>query len=193
MTLELVKKRSAALPCKGNSMDLAWKCADILHSVGAPFKALLGQRWTRTYTGCRSGSWRHSARLLSYPAQSFLSVFRSLAMVEKSVEKCCISLSGSNSHLVVQLHCKYGEQAAGQFPPWVWGKGRLSSPLTPFLLSQGSRKHTTSPSRTVSPYKLSSTQPCAPTCSVPQHGEYALLQASSLGLLSVILGMRRFH
>ncbi|XP_005351717.1 cell cycle checkpoint control protein RAD9A [Microtus ochrogaster] len=40
--------------------------------------------------------------------KSFLSVFRSLAMVEKSVEKCCISLSGSNSHLVVQLHCKYG-------------------------------------------------------------------------------------
>nr|XP_048313759.1 cell cycle checkpoint control protein RAD9A isoform X3 [Myodes glareolus] len=45
---------------------------------------------------------------MSYPAQSFLSVFRSLAMVEKTVEKCCISLSGSNSHLVVQLHCKYG-------------------------------------------------------------------------------------
>ncbi|CAO2584176.1 Cell cycle checkpoint control protein RAD9A [Lemmus lemmus] len=40
--------------------------------------------------------------------KSFLSVFRSLAMVEKTVEKCCISLSGSNSHLVVQLHCKYG-------------------------------------------------------------------------------------
>ncbi|ERE80986.1 cell cycle checkpoint control protein RAD9A [Cricetulus griseus] len=40
--------------------------------------------------------------------KSFLSVFRSLAMVEKTVEKCCISLSSSNSHLVVQLHCKYG-------------------------------------------------------------------------------------
>lgn len=40
--------------------------------------------------------------------KSFLSVFRSLAMVEKTVEKCCISLSGSNSHLVVQLYCKYG-------------------------------------------------------------------------------------
>lgn len=51
---------------------------------------------------------------MSYPVQSFLSVFRSLAMVEKTVEKCCISLSGNNSHLVVQLHCKYGEQAAGQ-------------------------------------------------------------------------------
>lgn len=45
---------------------------------------------------------------MSYLAQSFLSVFRSLATVEKTVEKCCISLSGSNSHLVVQLHCKYG-------------------------------------------------------------------------------------
>uniref|UniRef100_A0A8C6GKI6 Cell cycle checkpoint control protein n=1 Tax=Mus spicilegus TaxID=10103 RepID=A0A8C6GKI6_MUSSI len=40
--------------------------------------------------------------------KAFLSVFRSLAIVEKSVEKCCISLSGSHSHLVVQLHCKYG-------------------------------------------------------------------------------------
>ncbi|GAB1301996.1 Cell cycle checkpoint control protein RAD9A [Apodemus speciosus] len=40
--------------------------------------------------------------------KSFLSVFRSLATVEKTVEKCCISFSGSNSHLVVQLHCKYG-------------------------------------------------------------------------------------
>ncbi|XP_029812723.1 cell cycle checkpoint control protein RAD9A isoform X1 [Suricata suricatta] len=40
--------------------------------------------------------------------KSFLSVFRSLAMVEKTVEKCCISLSGRSSRLVVQLHCKYG-------------------------------------------------------------------------------------
>lgn len=47
---------------------------------------------------------------MSYLAQSFLSVFRSLVTVEKTVEKCCISLSGSNSHLVVQLHCKYGKQ-----------------------------------------------------------------------------------
>lgn len=43
MTFQLVKKRLAALPCKGNSMDMAWKCADILHLVEAPFKALLGQ------------------------------------------------------------------------------------------------------------------------------------------------------
>lgn len=62
--------------------------------------------------GCRAGPWKQCARLMSYPAQAFLSVFRSLAIVEKSVEKCCISLSGSHSHLVVQLHCKYGEQAA---------------------------------------------------------------------------------
>ncbi|XP_032345870.1 cell cycle checkpoint control protein RAD9A isoform X3 [Camelus dromedarius] len=39
---------------------------------------------------------------------SFLSVFRSLAMLEKTVEKCCISLNGRSSRLVVQLHCKYG-------------------------------------------------------------------------------------
>ncbi|XP_057362834.1 cell cycle checkpoint control protein RAD9A isoform X3 [Manis pentadactyla] len=39
---------------------------------------------------------------------SFLSVFRSLIMVEKTVEKCCISLNGKNSYLVVQLHCRYG-------------------------------------------------------------------------------------
>nr|XP_026252348.1 cell cycle checkpoint control protein RAD9A isoform X1 [Urocitellus parryii] len=40
--------------------------------------------------------------------KSFLSVFRSLAMLEKTVEKCCISLNDRNSRLVVQLHCKYG-------------------------------------------------------------------------------------
>ncbi|XP_069327854.1 cell cycle checkpoint control protein RAD9A [Eulemur rufifrons] len=40
--------------------------------------------------------------------KSFLSVFRSLAMLEKTVEKCCISLNGRSSRLVVQLHCKYG-------------------------------------------------------------------------------------
>nr|XP_031546814.1 cell cycle checkpoint control protein RAD9A isoform X3 [Vicugna pacos] len=39
---------------------------------------------------------------------SFLSVFRSLAMLEKTVEKCCISLNGRSSRLVVQLHCRYG-------------------------------------------------------------------------------------
>ncbi|XP_060014402.1 cell cycle checkpoint control protein RAD9A isoform X3 [Lagenorhynchus albirostris] len=40
--------------------------------------------------------------------KSFLSVFRSLAMLEKTVEKCCISLNGRSSRLVVQLYCKYG-------------------------------------------------------------------------------------
>ncbi|XP_059004897.1 cell cycle checkpoint control protein RAD9A isoform X1 [Mustela lutreola] len=40
--------------------------------------------------------------------KSFLAAFRSLAMVEKSVEKCCISLNGRSSRLVVQLHCRYG-------------------------------------------------------------------------------------
>ncbi|XP_017392866.1 cell cycle checkpoint control protein RAD9A isoform X2 [Cebus imitator] len=40
--------------------------------------------------------------------KSFLSVFRSLAMLEKTVEKCCISLNGQSSRLVVQLHCKFG-------------------------------------------------------------------------------------
>ncbi|XP_057585498.1 cell cycle checkpoint control protein RAD9A isoform X2 [Hippopotamus amphibius kiboko] len=40
--------------------------------------------------------------------KSFLSVFRSLAMLEKTVERCCISLNGRSSRLVVQLHCKYG-------------------------------------------------------------------------------------
>ncbi|XP_013369394.1 PREDICTED: cell cycle checkpoint control protein RAD9A isoform X2 [Chinchilla lanigera] len=39
---------------------------------------------------------------------SFLSIFRSLAMLEKTVEKCCISLNDRSSCLVVQLHCKYG-------------------------------------------------------------------------------------
>nr|XP_021525358.1 cell cycle checkpoint control protein RAD9A isoform X1 [Aotus nancymaae] len=45
---------------------------------------------------------------VSYPMQSFLSVFRSLAMLEKTVEKCCISLNGQSSRLVVQLYCKFG-------------------------------------------------------------------------------------
>ncbi|XP_009006802.2 cell cycle checkpoint control protein RAD9A isoform X1 [Callithrix jacchus] len=40
--------------------------------------------------------------------KSFLSVFRSLVMLEKTVEKCCISLNGQSSRLVVQLHCKFG-------------------------------------------------------------------------------------
>ncbi|XP_010597308.1 cell cycle checkpoint control protein RAD9A isoform X3 [Loxodonta africana] len=40
--------------------------------------------------------------------KSFLSVFRSLALLEKTVEKCYISLNGRSSRLVVQLHCKYG-------------------------------------------------------------------------------------
>lgn len=89
--------------------------------------------------GCRSGPWRHSTRLMSYPAQSFLSVFRSLAMVEKTVEKCCISLSGSNSHLVVQLYCKYGEQAAGQ-------------PGVPSVGAGGSDVKVAKPTETLSPY-----------------------------------------
>nr|XP_035923430.1 cell cycle checkpoint control protein RAD9A isoform X2 [Halichoerus grypus] len=40
--------------------------------------------------------------------KSFLAVFRSLATVERSVEKCCISLGGRSSRLVIQLHCRYG-------------------------------------------------------------------------------------
>ncbi|XP_037693936.1 cell cycle checkpoint control protein RAD9A [Choloepus didactylus] len=40
--------------------------------------------------------------------KSFLSVFRSLVVLEKTVEKCCISLNDRSSRLVVQLHCKYG-------------------------------------------------------------------------------------
>ncbi|CAK6449793.1 unnamed protein product [Pipistrellus nathusii] len=40
--------------------------------------------------------------------KSFLSVFRSLAMLEKTVEKCCISVNGRSSRLVVQLLCRYG-------------------------------------------------------------------------------------
>lgn len=40
--------------------------------------------------------------------KSFLSVFRSPALLEKTVECCCLSLGGQSSRLVVQLHCKYG-------------------------------------------------------------------------------------
>ncbi|KAM6159585.1 cell cycle checkpoint control protein RAD9A [Erethizon dorsatum] len=40
--------------------------------------------------------------------KTFLSIFRSLAILEKTVEKCCMSLNDRNSCLVVQLHCKYG-------------------------------------------------------------------------------------
>lgn len=40
--------------------------------------------------------------------KSFLSVFRSLVTLEKTVEKCCISVSGGSSRLVVQLLCRHG-------------------------------------------------------------------------------------
>ncbi|XP_067388120.1 cell cycle checkpoint control protein RAD9A [Emydura macquarii macquarii] len=40
--------------------------------------------------------------------KSFLGVFRSLPLLEKTVEKCLISLNPRASRLVVQLHCKYG-------------------------------------------------------------------------------------
>ncbi|XP_055988073.1 cell cycle checkpoint control protein RAD9A isoform X3 [Sorex fumeus] len=39
--------------------------------------------------------------------KSFLSVFRSPAVLEKTVERCCLSLNGRSSRLVVQLHCRY--------------------------------------------------------------------------------------
>ncbi|XP_062974755.1 cell cycle checkpoint control protein RAD9A isoform X2 [Elgaria multicarinata webbii] len=40
--------------------------------------------------------------------KSFLAVFRSLPSLEKTVEKCLISLSSRASRFRVQLHCKYG-------------------------------------------------------------------------------------
>nr|XP_020661652.1 cell cycle checkpoint control protein RAD9A isoform X1 [Pogona vitticeps]XP_020661653.1 cell cycle checkpoint control protein RAD9A isoform X1 [Pogona vitticeps]XP_020661654.1 cell cycle checkpoint control protein RAD9A isoform X2 [Pogona vitticeps]XP_020661656.1 cell cycle checkpoint control protein RAD9A isoform X2 [Pogona vitticeps]XP_020661657.1 cell cycle checkpoint control protein RAD9A isoform X2 [Pogona vitticeps] len=40
--------------------------------------------------------------------KSFLSVFRSLPSLEKTVEKCLISLNARASRFRVQLHCKYG-------------------------------------------------------------------------------------
>ncbi|XP_015274805.1 PREDICTED: cell cycle checkpoint control protein RAD9A-like [Gekko japonicus] len=40
--------------------------------------------------------------------KSFLAVFRSLSLLEKTVEKCIILLRLCDSRLRVQLHCKYG-------------------------------------------------------------------------------------
>ncbi|KAM4636150.1 cell cycle checkpoint control protein RAD9A [Discoglossus pictus] len=40
--------------------------------------------------------------------KSVVSVFRSLPSLEKTVEKCLISLSATSSRLVIQLLCKYG-------------------------------------------------------------------------------------
>lgn len=40
--------------------------------------------------------------------KSFLAVFRSLPSLEKTVEKCLISLSSRANRFRVQLHCKYG-------------------------------------------------------------------------------------
>ncbi|KAG8434847.1 hypothetical protein GDO86_012988 [Hymenochirus boettgeri] len=40
--------------------------------------------------------------------KSVVSVFRSLPSLEKTVEKCLISLNTTNSRLVIQLLCKYG-------------------------------------------------------------------------------------
>lgn len=55
-----------------------------------------------------------------------------------------------------------------------WGSGvKAVKPTETISPIQGSRRHTTSPSRTVNPCRLSSTQPHAPTYSAPQHGEHA--------------------
>nr|DBA15505.1 TPA: hypothetical protein GDO54_004705 [Pyxicephalus adspersus] len=40
--------------------------------------------------------------------KSVISVFRSLPSLEKTVEKCLISLNTNSSRLVIQLFCKYG-------------------------------------------------------------------------------------
>lgn len=61
-------------------------------------------------------------------------------MLEKTVEKCCISMNGRSSRLVVQLHCKYGEWAAGQpGGPRVWG-WRLGRPSEILSACPGVRK-----------------------------------------------------
>lgn len=96
--------------------------------------------WPGPAWDVRAGWWRHSTGLMCSPTQSFLAAFRSLAMVEKSVEKCCISLNGRSSRLVVQLHCRYGEWAAGRpWGPCVWRGGRAGQqdPLRPCLPIQG--------------------------------------------------------
>ena len=118
--------------------------------------------------------------------QSFLSVFRSLAMLEKTVEKCCISLNGRSSRLVVQLHCKFGEWAAGQ--PRGASAGRSARPTETLSPIQGCGRLTTCPSRTVSPCRPSSTQPRAPTCSAPQHGEHTPALSSAPGFSLPSLG-----
>jgi hypothetical protein len=67
-------------------------------------------RWAGAFMGLESWSVEAQCQVdVSYPTQSFLSVFRSLATLEKTVEQCCISLNGRSTRLVVQLHCKYGE------------------------------------------------------------------------------------
>lgn len=62
-------------------------------------------------------------------------------MLEKTVEKCCISMNGRSSRLVVQLHCKYGEWAAGQPEgPLGCGGGGLSRPTETLSAHPGVRK-----------------------------------------------------
>lgn len=63
-------------------------------------------------------------------------------MVEKSVEKCCISLNGRSSRLVVQLHCRYGEWAAGRPRRPCGGgvEGRSASPTETLSAHPGVRK-----------------------------------------------------
>lgn len=66
---------------------------------------LLGPLFFQHYQAAAAGRDPLRCRVLM---KSFLSVFRSLATLDKTVEKCCISLSPGSSRLVVQLHCKYG-------------------------------------------------------------------------------------
>lgn len=85
-----------------------------------------------SWASCVPGGWLMRP---PHPLQSFLSVFRSLAALEKTVERCCITLNGLSSRLVVQLHCRFGARAAGwrRAPcgrQWDWGTAAetLSAP-----------------------------------------------------------------
>ncbi|XP_038620752.1 cell cycle checkpoint control protein RAD9A [Tachyglossus aculeatus] len=55
-----------------------------------------------------AGAPRALPRRCKVLMKSLLSVFRSLPALEKTVDRCCVSLRPQRSCLVIQLHCKYG-------------------------------------------------------------------------------------
>ncbi|XP_060628214.2 cell cycle checkpoint control protein RAD9A [Anolis sagrei] len=69
------------------------------------FAPLFFQKYQPTESGCDPDTEAFRCKV---HMKSFLAVFRSLPSLEKTVEKCLLSLNSHASRFRVQLHCKYG-------------------------------------------------------------------------------------